>query len=202
MRPCIRIAVGAWLCGLSSSGCQTVTPVPPVDRLRQEIALIRQEAHSDDPTVRVCLVICAPRGSSATLSALSALNEPEMLYMATFRFVLVILGNDQITLKHRDVEKRYRLAPDKPYFGYDFIIGTWGYHYYTPGDREQLLDYLTGPLGVYRERLVVADLQLNLIEYEEQPFYAPSGQRYPELIRKYGQYSKADYDLWLKRRSG
>ena len=168
---------------LALVGCMT-----PQDRVRfqlrhlaKAVEEIRKEANSTDPTVKLFLVF-AP--DSPPNQALAALNAPESLYLATFRFITIVVRDDKTILYHKGVSHTYALPPGNWYFG-------------VPSGKEALLQHFTSKRWAFDEVVVVADLQLNPIQ-SEQPGWPQRSPGYPNVLKKYGTFTQEEYEQWIK----
>lgn len=180
------IGYGIILC--IATGCQS-----QLDHLRKEVRLIREEAGELDSTVKVFAVFAPEKPPN---HALGALNEPESLYLATFRFVTAIITPSQVTLHYRGLARSYALPPRRYYYTgyYSFFFG-WQTAYFL-GGRDILAKQIVGDHKNSDEVVVVTDPQLHPIESEKPA--QPLPKEYPTLLRKYGHFSQEEYEAWLQ----
>lgn len=182
LRPCIALLALLSVASFAT-GCASYQ-TREVNRLRKEVQEAREKAGTLDPTVRI-LVVFPP--DEPPNHALAALDQPETLYLATHRFVLVIVAHEDVTIRYRQITKRYSLAP-RLYSGVPF--GYWR------GGRDHLADYFTGGHFLLNEAVIVADGELHPIAIEKPK--RPLQKGYPTLIRKYSKFSRSEYEAWLK----
>ncbi len=179
------------VCLVFASGCQS-----SVKRLKTEIMLVQKQSGQVDKTANVLVIVSPDKPPN---HALSALNDPKCYYLATCRFVTVIITEKQVTLHHKGVIKSYSLPARSYYYVLDWswFGGLYWANRFLPGGRDLLVQHFTGSGWVSGEQVIVADLQLNQIE-AEKPGKVPS-KHYPELLQKYGAFSQEEYEVWLRR---
>jgi hypothetical protein len=168
-----------------AGGCQA-----PVQRLRAAIHQVRAEAGEPDDSVMVYAVL----SEDPPVAALKFFQKPMNRYIATVRFITVVITPREVTVYHKGVSRTYNLAPDRT----RFVTGLMGQVYpesFSP-DFESLCHFFTGDSGVFWETSVVCDLQLKPVEVEKS-----WSTGYPTLFKKYGSFTQDEYQRWLKSAS-